>query len=121
MLRHFVALYPPSALLTHAQTAREKARALPQHPSPAFIAAGAYPETQRSSYIERPPYLLFDNLRLLHLRLNNVEDYEGLKALTGICRAYEGLLARAKDVEAGKSLATHRREKEAKKRGVGRS
>lgn len=102
VLRRFVATYPPSLLVAQATAQAQEVAALPVQPSPIQLASAAYPETTMSSANDRPPHLLFDDLKLLHLRLVNVEDVEGLKAFRGVCNAYSGQLRIARDIEQGR-------------------
>lgn len=63
----------------------------------------AYPETTSSAPLNRPPFILFDDVRLLHLRLASVEDRKGTATVKAICKAYEGALRTAKEYEQGKA------------------
>ena len=72
---------------------------LPALPSPLKLASNLYPETQSTAELDRAPHLLYDDLKLLHLRLANVDDARGIAVLKGIVKAYEGALARSQEVE----------------------
>jgi hypothetical protein len=49
-----------------------------------------------------PGHLLFDQIKILHLRLANIEDRKGIAVVKGICKAYEGALRTVGEFEEGK-------------------
>ena len=101
LLQRFIATYPPATHLTYAHTLRSITRTLPNLPSPIRLSSTSYPETSSSSlsHDNRPPYILFEDVKLLHLRLANVEDKVGLGKVMGICKAYSGALRSANEFE----------------------
>ena len=116
LFQSFITLYPPQSLITRAEYAREAARLLPSLPSPIRLSSALYPETSPSAMADRPPHLLFEHVRLLHLRLAEVENEKGVATVTGICKAYEGALRTAKEIEEGVSRMKSNQRKKAERR-----
>lgn len=99
LFQTFISRYPPHNVIAHAQSFRRASLRLPTQPSAVRLSSSLYPETRAAS--DRPPYLLFDQVRLLHLRLAEVENKKGVAAVKGICMAYEGAVRSAKEIEEG--------------------
>lgn len=106
MLQTFIATYPPTNLLAQSQQLRKNRRALPAIPSPIVLSDPLYPETTSSSISNgtgngsRPPFILFEDIKLLHMRLANVEDEQSIKTVAGICRAYSTAIRECEDFES---------------------
>ena len=109
LFQTFITQYPPTALVTQAEYAREAVKLLPTLPSPMRLASALYPETHAGA-ADRPPYLLFDQVRLLHMRLAEVDNARGVATVKGICKAYEGALAKAREIEEGVSKNQKKRD-----------
>ncbi|KAI5481582.1 pentatricopeptide repeat protein [Pseudohyphozyma bogoriensis] len=109
LLQKFIARYPPSHLVTHATALKDASNLLPAAPTSIRLSSPLFPETT-AAHSSRPPFITWDQLKVLHLRLANVEDVAGLKVLKGITQSYEGNLAKAKAIEAG-DVAKLRKEK----------
>ncbi|KAL8280076.1 hypothetical protein RQP46_007406 [Phenoliferia psychrophenolica] len=116
LFQSFITQYPPHQLTTRAEYAREAARLLPTLPSPIRLSSALYPETSTSASAERPPYLLFEQVRLLHQRLAEVENERGVATVMGICKAYEWALKSAKEIEEGVvKMKANQKKKEGRK------
>lgn len=102
LLQKFIATYPPESHHYHATQRRHAASSLPHLPTPLKMSSILYPETIFASEIDRPPRILFSDVKILHLRLLNVEDSKGVRTVTGITKMYEGAVARSKEVEEGR-------------------
>ncbi|ORY79312.1 hypothetical protein BCR35DRAFT_304725 [Leucosporidium creatinivorum] len=102
LLKTFIATYPPTAHHFHAVQRRFASSSLPYLPNPLKLSSVLYPETRFSSEDDRPPRILFDDVKILHLRLRNVDDSIGVRTVTGITKMYEGAVARSKEVEEGR-------------------
>ncbi|GAA5852643.1 hypothetical protein JCM8547_002576 [Rhodosporidiobolus lusitaniae] len=110
VLRRFVELYPPALLakgvtLPTAPPASANPAAPPSRPSPLpavpiRMSSPLYPETSPSLDPLRPPFLSFSHLSILHLRLVEKEDKEGLAYVTYVTSAYASALRTAKRKEA---------------------
>ncbi|BGP14722.1 hypothetical protein JCM10213_002748 [Rhodosporidiobolus nylandii] len=107
VLKRFVSLYPPHALSKGVVLPRLPPAPLPapSHPSalpplPIKLASPLYPETAPPLDSLRPPFLLFEDLQLLHLRLANMEDEEGLAFVKWVGKAYEAALREGRRREA---------------------
>ncbi|GAA6034380.1 hypothetical protein JCM8097_002696 [Rhodosporidiobolus ruineniae] len=110
VLDRFVELYPPSLLATPVPVPRPPPAspaappalpAGPLPPRPIRISSPLYPETAPPLDALRPPYLLFEDLRLLHHRLAEMENKKGMRRVAGVVNAYRGALrtARKKEVK----------------------
>lgn len=84
LLQLFIARFPPSA------APPTPSPALPTLASPLRLANAMYPETTGTRALR--PHILFEHVRLLHLRLASVEDKKGVAVVKGITMAYEGAL-----------------------------
>lgn len=102
LLQTFIALHPPSHLLAAAKLQRTAIASLPKQPSLVRLSSSAFPETTHSTPPDMPAHLLFDQIKILHLRLANIEDRQGLAVVKGICKAYEGALRTVGEFEEGK-------------------
>ncbi|GAA5969731.1 hypothetical protein JCM11641_008020 [Rhodosporidiobolus odoratus] len=107
VLKRFVSLYPPTALSSGVtlpalppkpSTRPSQSLALP--PLPIRLSSSLYPETAPPLDALRPPFLTFKDLQLLHLRLANMEDKEGLSFVKWVGKAYEAALVLARKAEA---------------------
>ncbi|GAA5912491.1 uncharacterized protein JCM6883_005919 [Sporobolomyces salmoneus] len=100
VLRRFVELYPASNVANYRPT-------LPPVPQPdksitrvpLQLSSSLYPETAPSLSSSLPPYLTFDDLKVLHLRFANMEDKPGLAFVKGVSKAYEAGIAHFKKWE----------------------
>lgn len=117
-LHSFIATYPPKTLLTHSIKLRRSHHFnFPSFPSPIRLSSVSYPETSTSSTaIDRPPYLLYNDLKLLHLRFANVDDVKSVAAVKAIGKAYEGALKEVKELEEGVRKRYKLKEGEEKKK-----
>ncbi|GAA6058809.1 hypothetical protein JCM10212_001925 [Sporobolomyces blumeae] len=93
-LRRFVELYPASNVANFRPTLPALS---PPDKSvtrvPLQLASSLYPETAPSLSTLLPPYLTFDDLKLLHLRLVPLEHKKGLAYVKGVSMAYEAGIA----------------------------
>ncbi|GAA5967274.1 hypothetical protein JCM21900_002994 [Sporobolomyces salmonicolor] len=94
LLRRFVATYPPSNVARYSPSSSTALSPAPSHPvfRTVRLSSPLYPETSPSATSSLPPYLLFEDLKLLHLRFANMEDKVGLATVKGVSKAYEGAL-----------------------------
>ncbi|GAA5911182.1 hypothetical protein JCM6882_006600 [Rhodosporidiobolus microsporus] len=107
VLKRFHELHPPSAVaagvrlpsLPPAPTAPVAASS-PLPALPIKLSSPLYPETAPSLDALRPPFLTFDDLKLLHLRLANMENREGIDFVTWVARRYEKAVRTARRREA---------------------
>ncbi|GJN87559.1 hypothetical protein Rhopal_000513-T1 [Rhodotorula paludigena] len=108
VLQRFHATYPSSALRSLSDKAAPLSPITPlldrpavvSYPSvPIRISSPLYPETAPSRDASRPPYLLFDDLKILHKRLADVEDRERLEVLHRVCGEYFEALKTARKRE----------------------
>ena len=66
---------------------------------PLQLSSSLYPETSPSLVSSLPPYLIFQDLKLLHLRFVELEDKKGLGYVKGISKGYEAGLAHFRNWE----------------------
>ncbi|GAA5875979.1 hypothetical protein JCM1840_006238 [Sporobolomyces johnsonii] len=94
LLRRFVATYPPSNVARYAPSSSTAVAPAPSHPTlrTVRLSSPLYPETSPSAASSLPPYLLFEDLKLVHLRFANMEDKVGLATVKGVSKAYEAAL-----------------------------
>ncbi|GAA6014231.1 hypothetical protein JCM10207_006140 [Rhodosporidiobolus poonsookiae] len=97
VLKRFVSLYPPTSLargitLPSLDPPRQSSSSPSPHlpPLPIKLASSLYPETSPSLDALRTPHLGFKDLEVLHLRLANKEDRDGLRYVKWVVSAYEG-------------------------------
>ncbi|GAA5867243.1 hypothetical protein JCM3774_002386 [Rhodotorula dairenensis] len=95
------ALPAPSAGPTSDREPGEESAPTPRSPTLAAvrISSPLYPETAPSFDALRSPHLLFQDLRVLHQRLADVENKAGLAVVTGVAKTYEKALAGARRAE----------------------
>ncbi|GAA5879495.1 hypothetical protein JCM16303_003224 [Sporobolomyces ruberrimus] len=101
VLRRFVELHPASNVANY----RPSRSTVPDPDEsitrvPLQLSSTLYPETSPSLVSSLPPYLVFDDLKVLHLRFANMEDTSGLAFVKGISKAYEAGLAHFRRWEA---------------------
>ncbi|GAA6022192.1 hypothetical protein JCM11491_002427 [Sporobolomyces phaffii] len=101
VLRQFVQLYPAAdvanfrpSLTPIAQPDKAITRV------PLQLSSSLYPETAPSLASSLPPHLVFNDLKVLHLRCANIENLAGLAYVKGVSKAYEAGLAHFKRWEA---------------------
>jgi hypothetical protein len=101
VLRRFVELYPASNVANY----RPSLSPIPLPDKsitrvPLQLSSTLYPETAPSLASSLPPYLTFDDLKVLHLRFANMEDKAGLAYVKGVSKAYEAGVAHFKNWES---------------------
>lgn len=102
LLHTFIATYPPKSIITHSTKLRQDYRFnFPSFPSPIRLANISYPETTTSKAIDRPPYLLYNDLKILHMRFANVQDNKSVATVMAIAKAFEGAVKEATELEEG--------------------
>ncbi|GAA5931965.1 uncharacterized protein JCM15063_001087 [Sporobolomyces koalae] len=94
ILRRFVELYPAAKVANYRPSNANVP--LPDKTVTRVslqLSSSLYPETAPSFASSVPPYLTFEDLKVLHLRFANMENKKGLAHVKGISRAYEAGLA----------------------------
>ncbi|KAK4051815.1 hypothetical protein OIV83_002520 [Microbotryomycetes sp. JL201] len=93
LLQRFYEQYPPGDIIKQAHMQSVQARSLPRQPSLVRMSSSLYPETIVGSKgrlfgQDHVPYLLFEQVKVLHLRLANIEDEQGVKLVAQVCGDY---------------------------------
>ncbi|KAM0788422.1 hypothetical protein ACM66B_001558 [Microbotryomycetes sp. NB124-2] len=108
LLQRFYEAHSPAKIVQHAHDEIVQARtALPRQPSLVRLSSPLYPETTMGSKSRlvrdqvHVPFILFEHVKVLHLRLANIEDEEGVKLVAKVCGDY------AKAVKMAKSIREH--------------
>ena len=108
VLQRFVRTYPPTSLrspirppsdVPYSALAPPRPSALAFPAVPIRLASPLYPETSPSLDPLRAPHLTFPDLALLHKRLADVEDTEGLALVKWAAKSYEGSIRMARRKE----------------------
>ncbi|GAA5828360.1 hypothetical protein JCM11251_006213 [Rhodosporidiobolus azoricus] len=107
VLKRFVELHPPSTVaagislpsLAPAPATPTTSNSSPLPVLPIKFSSHLYPETAPPLDSLRSPFLLFDDLRLLHLRLANMENKQGVDYVKWVAKRYEQALRKARKRE----------------------
>lgn len=108
VLQRFVRTYPPTSLRSPIRPSSPKPFSALAPPRPSALAFPAVPvrlssplylETSPSLDPLRAPHLTFFDLALLHKRLADVEDKDGLALVKWAAKSYEGSIRMAKRSE----------------------